>query len=133
MKTKNKVAFFLGFISIYIGLSCSPRYSQGAVLYKNFCSNCHGIEGEGLRSLYPPLANSDYFINQQENLPCIIRYGLSDPIVVNGKLYKTPMAGIEDLNEIEINNLVNFINMKWGNKKTYNSLKDVKIKLDSCK
>ena len=129
----NKLIFILGFITIYISFSCAPKYSQGESLYKNFCSNCHGVEGEGLRSLYPPLKNSDYLLKNQDNLPCIIRYGIAEPIMVNEKEFTTPMLGIEDLNEVEINNLVNFIQMKWGNKKSYNSLKDVKIKLEGCK
>ena len=58
--------------------SCSYEpYTQGKRLYQAFCSNCHMDNGEGLRSLYPPLANSDYLEKNHDQLACIIANGIS--------------------------------------------------------
>ncbi|NQZ78447.1 MAG: cytochrome c, partial [Ekhidna sp.] len=35
---------------------------QGAKIYATYCANCHQQDGKGLASLYPPLAGSDYLM-----------------------------------------------------------------------
>ena len=42
------------------------------------------------------------------------------------------MAGIAELDEIEISNIMNFIQSKWVKESTFISPKDVKTILDSC-
>lgn len=120
------------FLCISFIISCKPKYYQGEVSYNQHCANCHGLDGEGLKSLYPPLSNSEYLENNILNLPCIIRYGLNERIVINSKEYDTPMAGIAELDEIEISNIMNFIQSKWVKESTFISPKDVKTILDSC-
>lgn len=44
-------------------------------------------------ALIPPLAGADYLANNQANLPCLIRKGIQDTIVVNGKVYAEKMPG----------------------------------------
>lgn len=89
-------------------------------------------KGEGLRGLIPPLANSDYVQNNRELLPCIIRNGMEGEIVVNGKTYNQPMAGIPEIPEGDIANLINFINMNWGNNGKFMSHEQVIQYLDAC-
>ena len=87
---------------------------SGAEIYQLHCGNCHGENGEGLRGLYPPLAGSDYLKKSQSQLPCIIRYGLKGPIVVNGREYNLAMAG-QKLAPGEVTQIINYINTSWGN------------------
>ncbi len=89
--------------------------------------------GEGLRSLYPPLANSDYLEKNHDQLACIIANGMSGKIVVNGKEYDQAMAGVTALNDIEINNIINYINHAWGNNLGKSNIVDVRAKLKECK
>jgi len=124
-------SFLLCFISIIH--SCNQPFSQGEALYKNYCANCHGFEGLGLKSLYPPIANSDYLEDNFEKLPCLIRNGIEKPLIVNGKQYKTPMAGIPELNDVELTNISNFIASQWYPNKEYISLKDINMIIVSCK
>lgn len=100
-------------------------------MYKNFCSNCHMDNGQGLKGLYPPIANSDYFQKNKDNVPCIIRHGLHDTILVNGIRFDTPMAAIPQLKDPEIANIINYIEHTWGNGE-YITIKEVQEALKKC-
>ena len=89
--------------------------TDGEELYAKHCSNCHGKEGEGLRSLYPPLAGSDYLRDHQADLPCMLIHGMEGPIAVNGKIYDLPMPGVETLNGSQVYRIMEYINTSWGN------------------
>lgn len=81
---KNLFAFLL-ILSLF---SCEQQpYQMGERLYKTHCANCHMDGGEGLGALIPPLKGSDYLAANRERLACMIRYGLKDTIMVNGKVY----------------------------------------------
>ena len=90
-------------------------------------------DGSGLAGNIPPLAQSDYVRQNQGQLACIIRYGMEGAIVVNGKTYQNPMAGIPQLSEFEIANIVNYINQAWENDYGYLQLKAVREALEKCK
>lgn len=119
---------------LFLGLAgCETQpYKQGRWLYGEYCSNCHMETGTGLAGLIPPLAGADYLARENLRTACIIRYGLEDTIVVNGQTYAQPMAGIGQLNEVEITNIINYINQAWGNDLGYVSLESVKMQLQSC-
>ncbi len=101
-------------------LGCQNTYTQGKLLYDTHCANCHMPDGKGLAALYPPLAGSDYLHSNRDKIPCIIRNGLHDTIVVNGIIFDIPMEGNPELNDVEINNIGNYILQAWGN--NYGSL-----------
>ena len=88
-------------------------FVQGKRLYEYHCSGCHMSDGKGIAGLYPPLFDSDYLEARVNELPCIIRYGLSDTIEVNGRIYDQPMLGIEGLSSAEIANISNYIMHNW--------------------
>jgi len=114
--------------------SCSTvEYSQGRELYNYYCSSCHLESGQGLRSLYPPLANSDYLAKFNETVPCIIREGMEGQIKVNGKEYEMPMPAMPKITAFEITNIMNYINHNFGNDLPFVKFVDVKAKLEECK
>ena len=77
----------------YLFQSCqSNPYVHGEILYENFCANCHMEDGTGLIGNIPPLAGADFLKKYASDLPCIIRYGIQDTIIVNGKEYVTPVS-----------------------------------------
>jgi hypothetical protein len=46
---------------------CTPMSAlldTGEVMF-NYCSGCHGMEGRGNAGAIPPLANSDFFMNNR--------------------------------------------------------------------
>lgn len=118
---------------LLIWVSCrDDPYKQGRILYQNYCSSCHMDDGSGLAGVIPPLAKADYVAEQQEALPCIIRYGLEGAIEVNDTAYNNPMAGIPALTGFEITNIINYINHSWGNDYGYMPYATVKEALESC-
>jgi len=104
------------------------KYEQyviaGAEIYKKNCSNCHGLDGSGLRDLYPPIKGSNY-LQEKNKLVCIIKNGLEGPISVNGKTYNQKMPAAKGLYDLDIAQLITFLNDKWGNSKTIVEVGDV--------
>jgi len=122
---------FLFVVILFFTCDYKP-YSQGQVLYDFHCSNCHMTDGVGLKQLIPPLAKADYLKNNQSELACLIKNGIKGPITVNGKVFNTEMAGIKSLNDIQINNIINYINHSWGNDFGDSNVRDVKNALEQC-
>lgn len=132
---KFKVLLLLFSMQLAIALlSCESKpFRQGEILYLNFCANCHIEDGSGLAGNIPPLAGADFVAQNQEQLACIIRYGMEGSVVVNGITYQNPMAGIPQLSEFEIANIINYINQAWGNDFGYLPLKTIRESLEECR
>ncbi|NMM49517.1 c-type cytochrome [Marinigracilibium pacificum] len=89
----------------------------GEQLYKKHCSNCHQENGEGLASLFPPLAKSDYLLQDVNRSVCIVRNGLKGEITVNGKKFNQPMSALGYLSDMEIAEVLTYVYNSWGNEK----------------
>jgi hypothetical protein len=72
-------------------------------------------DGTGLAGVIPPLAEADFLVKNQDQLPCIIRKGIKGELIVNGRIYNTEMPGTTALTEFEITNIINYMNTAWGN------------------
>ncbi len=136
MKNKSWISIAFSLLSIgliFSNLGCKDTiYGQGKILYEGFCANCHMENGLGLKGVIPPLAGADYLEENKEQIACIIRYGIAGKIMVNGTMYQQPMAGIPQLNEVEINNIINYINHAWGNNYSLSKVEDVRENLEKC-
>lgn len=110
----------------------SEPYAQGKALYQNLCQSCHQADGAAFEDLMPPLANSDYLVKSKAELPCIIKHGLEGEITVNGKKYDAVMGAAEQLSDVEITNIINYINNAFGNNNGYTSLDEVQASLKTC-
>lgn len=121
------------FLGTFTLVSCENHpYREGERLYRANCANCHMDSGEGLGALIPPLAGADYLRLNREKLPCVLRYGLQDTIVVNGKIYAEAMPGATKLSEIHITNILNYVNTAWGNANEPYRLDEVRMLLENC-
>lgn len=101
--------------------------SRGAIVYEDFCVNCHMANGEGVPSTFPPLKNSDYLNSKREASIRAIKYGLKGKIQVNGDTYNGYMASLGLDNE-EVADVMNYINNSWGNTNdTIVTVKDVAL------
>lgn len=134
MKKTNYLYILFGLILLVPNFSCENEiYHQGRILYENFCQNCHMEDGTGLKGIIPPLKNSDFLYNNQEKLTCIIRKGITETILVNGKTYKQPMPGNPKLTQGDIANIINYINQAWGNKIKPVLYDDVLKQYETCR
>ena len=87
-------------------------------MYKSYCANCHMDTGEGLGALIPPINGVEYLAKNHDRLPCLVRYGLQDSIVVNGKSYAEQMPPADKLSDIDITNVLNYVNTHLGNQES---------------
>lgn len=104
---------------------------QGAKVYATYCSNCHQQDGKGLASLYPPLANSDYLLEDLKRAACIIKNGQGSEIVVNGVSYNQMMPA-NPLTNLEVAEVLTFITNAWGNSTGLTGVKAVDQWMKEC-
>lgn len=113
------LAYILSVISLSIYLFQDPKLEEsiqrGAEIYTDFCATCHLEKGEGVANTFPPLAKSDYLIENREASIRGVKYGQQGEIVVNGATYNNTMAplGLEDE---EVADVLNYVMNSWGNK-----------------
>ncbi|MBH45827.1 MAG: cytochrome C [Flavobacteriaceae bacterium] len=89
--------------------------SDGKEIYQDFCIQCHLDTGKGVSGVFPPLAQSDYLLNDIDLSIKGIKYGMSGPITVNGEEYNGVMQN-QGLDEVEITDVMNYVINSWGNK-----------------
>ena len=116
------------------GIGCEDKveYRQGGVLYTAYCANCHMDDGTGLKGNIPPLANSDWLRDNQDQLACVIYAGMEGEIVVNGVTYNAAMTGNPELKTTQVTNIMNYINHAWGNDYGFVSLPKAEAQLEEC-
>lgn len=88
---------------------------RGAEIYTDFCVTCHLPNGKGVAKVFPPLADSDYLMNNRALSIKAIKYGQNGEIIVNGETYNSVMAPL-GLSDEEVADVMNYITTSWGNK-----------------
>ena len=110
------------FLSVLISCKSSPQQTpelkesmaRGAMVYEDFCMNCHMPNGEGVPKAFPPLAEADYLMNKRLESIKAVKYGLSGEITVNGEVYNSTMAAL-GLSDVEVADVMNYVLNSWGN------------------
>ncbi|MDE3743554.1 c-type cytochrome [Maribacter polysaccharolyticus] len=87
---------------------------RGSEIYNDFCVACHMPTGEGIPFVFPPLANSDYLMQQRTASIKGVKFGQEGELVVNGETYNNTMASM-GLEDGEIADVMNYILNSWGN------------------
>ncbi|CAG5069711.1 hypothetical protein DYBT9623_02448 [Dyadobacter sp. CECT 9623] len=87
---------------------------RGKMVYSENCISCHMGTGEGVTATFPPLAKSDYFMENPENGIKAVKFGLMGKIKVNGVEYDNMMPS-PGLGNDEIADVMNYIMNSWGN------------------
>lgn len=99
------------------------QFPKGEALFTSICQTCHGIDGNGVKSLGPPLNQSEWVTGNREKLISIVLFGLTGPVKVNGHVYQAPeisgdMPGIgydPDMQSEDIAQLLSYIRKSWRN------------------
>ena len=88
----------------------------GATLYQINCSACHQATGEGLKGIFPPLAQSDYLLADKERSIRIALQGIGGPIVVNGVEYHGVMPAPAPMDDQQVADVLTYVRSAWGNR-----------------
>jgi mono/diheme cytochrome c family protein len=136
----RRFLIFLLVLPLFFQTACQSQeelkqekyFVEGYQLYTEHCANCHQTDGKGLEALYPPINGSDYLKNK-EKIICLIRYGQSDTILVNGRKFNRPMPGNPQLTDIDVAEITTYIYNKWGDETVITDVKETSKILDSCR
>ena len=101
-------------ISLFQDTELKQSMERGKEIYADFCVTCHLQQGEGVSHTFPPLAGSDYLMENRTKSIKAIKYGLQGEITVNGITYNSAMAGLGPEDE-EVADVMNYISNSWGN------------------
>jgi mono/diheme cytochrome c family protein len=102
----------------------AAEFPRGFALFHSVCQTCHGEDGNGVKGLAPPLNGSSWVLGDKNKLIPIVLYGLTGPVKVAGKLYKTPEIGGEmpgiganrDYTDEDVAQVLGFIRAAWSNR-----------------
>lgn len=100
-----------------VALTKAERMDPGKNLYVRTCVACHQGEGQGVPSIFPPLAKSDYLNADVDRAIGTIIHGLSGEITVNGNTYNNVMPS-QGLTDTQTANVLTYIYNSWGNNGT---------------
>ncbi|MGI8547297.1 MAG: c-type cytochrome [Gemmatimonadaceae bacterium] len=89
--------------------------ANGAEIFSR-CAVCHQANGQGLAGAYPPLAGSEWLVNNPEVPIRIVLHGLQGPITVKGTSFNNAMTPFADqLSDAEIAAVISYERSSWGN------------------
>ena len=99
-------------------------YSAGEEIYGKTCKACHQATGAGIPGAFPPLAESDYLLEDKMRAIKQVINGSSEEMVVNGVTYNGTMTP-QNLEDQEIVDVLNYVLNSWGNAGGEITLEDV--------
>lgn len=107
--------------------------SNGKDIYIARCQNCHGVNGEGLGELAPPLTDTVFLKVNKEKLACYIKNGANEPMTIHGKTYQEKMPAFKDLHDIDIAQVMVYVTNSFGNQQGMYTYEQVAKDLQNCK
>lgn len=133
-----RVCFFATVLLFSIIVACqngnqvkhAQYMAEGFTIYKAHCANCHQLDGKGLQNLYPPISKD--YINNRTQLICLIKYGINQPMQIEGQLYHRAMPANPDLQDLDIAELVTYLETNWGSKAGIVTVNTVQQALNAC-
>jgi mono/diheme cytochrome c family protein len=94
------------------GAAAAPN---GAELFTR-CAACHQATGLGVPGAYPPLAGSEWLLNNPEVPIRIVLHGLQGDITVKNTKFNNAMTPFGDqLSDAEIAAIITYERSSWGN------------------
>jgi mono/diheme cytochrome c family protein len=90
---------------------------DGSAIFQAKCVACHQATGQGVPSVFPPLASSEWVKGKPEVLVNILLHGINGKIHVKNNEYNGQMPQFKGiLNDDEIAAVLTYIRSQWGNK-----------------
>lgn len=92
------------------------RTGRGEDLYVQHCGSCHGPQGDGMGTAFPPLSETDWVTGKKERTIQILLHGLEGRIQVKEQSYAGVMPAFgRRLSDEEIAAILSYIRSSWGN------------------
>ncbi len=89
---------------------------DGAALFASLCAACHQTNGQGLPSVFPPLAGSEWVRGQPVTTAAIVLHGINGALTVKGAKYHGAMPAFAgQLSDEQIAAVLTHIRSQWGN------------------
>jgi mono/diheme cytochrome c family protein len=108
----------MNYLPIYENQQQTPlqkSMSNGKEVYADFCMQCHLPNGKGDGVNFPTLDGSNWLKEKRTQSIHALKFGLSGPIVVNGKKFNGAMPAM-GLSNQEVTDVMNYIMNSWSNK-----------------
>ena len=140
----NKIIYFskyTGLMALVVWISITSCQDQervkrdqylaeGFSLFDTHCANCHQRDGKGLENLYPAISLEH--LKNKEQVICWIKYGIHQPMTVNGKNFDRPMPANPSLKELEIAEITTYLYNTWGSETSITTVDTVQKALEKC-
>ena len=91
--------------------------ANGRIVYEANCASCHQADGSGVPGTFPPVADNPNLADTAY-LESVIVDGLSGEIVVLGETYDLSMPGFAALDEMQVADLVAFVQIELNPQST---------------
>ena len=99
------------------GAGLPKREVRGDAVYAGVCQACHQATGLGTPGQYPPLAGSEWVLQDAATPARIVLMGLEGDITVRGWRFNNKMPQFHDkLSSDEIAAVLTFVRSSWGNR-----------------
>ena len=103
--------------------SFGRAYKLGKEIFnkEGSCVTCHQETGDGLKDIYPPIADSKWVTGNKDRLIKIVLHGVWGKMEVNGKIYDPekgvpPMTAVGAMfNDKEVAAVLTYVRSSWGN------------------
>ncbi|MCW5549791.1 MAG: nitrite reductase, copper-containing [Opitutaceae bacterium] len=108
-------------------LTMQAQMEKGRQVYMQTCFACHLADGKGIPNVFPPLAGSDYMLEDRDRTVRIVLKGMSGPVTVNGVTYNSVMPPLNEvLTDQQVADVVTYIYNSWGNQGAATTVDDVR-------
>ena len=97
-----------------VAQSKQERIDFGHRVYTQVCIACHQANGEGMPGVFPPLAKSDYLMDDKTRSIEVLLRGLQGEITVNGNKFNSVMPALQ-MNDEDVANALTYVRNSWGN------------------
>ena len=91
-------------------------HARGAEIFSRTCIACHGVDGKGVPTAFPPLDGSDWLGGDPELPIKIVLHGLTGPVKVGTDSFNTVMAPLgPTLDDQQIADVLTYVRQRWSN------------------
>jgi cytochrome c553 len=93
----------------------SKPITGGASVYTTYCASCHKADGNGLKTVFPPLRNSVVVNGNSDKLIRILLKGRSGSMQIKGETYNQQMPAFTFLRDKDLADVLTYIRLHFDN------------------